>query len=181
MGFLASGPLVCPPCYLKYSLLQDKTIPLPNSFLLNFRDSSLRPPPLVALILYRFLDSPLGSHNILHMQTSLSCTMNVSFCLDHPHRFQECWTTSYSLLFPQYAAQAQRFWRANMCWYLWHWPLYTDSSRGAQKELGFWHFQGGGPFGMNHMSRLGPTDCVQQTPSAFEACGDWEISVDHVA
>lgn len=34
---------------------------------------------------------------------------------------------------------------------------------------------------MNHMSRLGPTDCVQQTPSAFEACGDWEISVDHVA
>lgn len=88
MGFLASGPLVCPLCYLKYSLLQDKTIPLPNSFLLNFRDSSLRPPPLVALILYRFLDSPLGSHNILHMQTSLSCTVNVSFCLDHPHRFR---------------------------------------------------------------------------------------------
>lgn len=50
-----------------------------------------------------------------------------------------------------------------------------------RKNLRFWHFQVGEPFGMNHMSHLSMSDCVQQMPSALEACGDWEISVDHVA
>lgn len=59
--------------------------------------------------------------------------------------------------------------------------LYTGSSGKAQKELRFRLIQVGGPFGMNCMSRLGLSHHVQQTPSAFEACGVREITVDHEA
>lgn len=59
--------------------------------------------------------------------------------------------------------------------------LYNNSSGEAQKEPRFRLFQVGGPFGMNRMSRLGISDRVQQMPSAFEACGDQEITVDHEA
>lgn len=78
-----------PSLYLKYSLLRGQIIPFPDSFLLNFWDSIQCPPPpgTPALITHRFLDSPLGCHNILHMQTPLACTMNTSVCLYHPHHF----------------------------------------------------------------------------------------------
>lgn len=60
--------------------------------------------------------------------------------------------------------------------------LYTGSSGEAQKELRFRLFQVGGPFGMNRMSRLGISHHrVQQMPSAFEACGVREITVDQEA
>lgn len=59
--------------------------------------------------------------------------------------------------------------------------LYNDSSGEAQKELRFRLFQVGGLFGMNRRSRLGMSDHVQQTPSASEACGYREITVDQEA
>lgn len=115
------------------------------------------------------------------MQTPLSCTVNISVCLDHPYHFMSVEPHLIHHYFPNMQLRLKGF-EEQICASICCTGLSTLTAlERHRKNWGFDISKGGGPFGMNHMSRLGTTDCVQQMPSAFEACGDWEISVDHVA